>query len=406
MLSVVAAALALAPSWEPLFNGYDLSEFTVRGGLATYSVKNGTITGTTKPNSPNTFLCTDKEYGDFELELEFKTAPTLNSGIQDRSGWFRGYKNGAVHGYPCEIDPTESGWTGGLYDEYRRGWLQDLTKNDRGRRAFRQGEWNKVRISFLGNHFRSWVNGVACADFRDDLTQTGFIAFQVHGVGDNADPLTVQWRNVKIKDYGTVNGVPVGRAPKGAEVMVGGESDLAKWHKNQSSSPNGWKWVMGAMQCVPGSGSIVSNYKHGSGRLHMEFMVDENGQSGQANGNSGVYVNGRYEVQILNSVPRGPLINECGAVYNVKAPDFALARPAGEWQSFDIEFVAPKWDGDKKLTNSRMTVYHNGTLIHKDLEVRGSTAAGNAETPEPAGILLQDHGNNIRFRNIWFLPAP
>lgn len=191
---------ASAQEWVELFNGKDLTGWEQRGGKAEYSVKDGVIVGSTVPNTPNSFLCTKKNYGDFELELEFKVHPELNSGVQIRSNSLPEYKNGRVHGYQVEIDPSERAWSGGIYDESRRGWINDLKQNVKARYAFKQNEWNHYRILANGNSIKTWVNGVPAADLTDDETATGFIGLQVHGVGGRQDPITVSWRNIRLRE--------------------------------------------------------------------------------------------------------------------------------------------------------------------------------------------------------------
>lgn len=183
-----------------LFNGTDLTGWTQRGGKAAYFVEDGAIVGESRPKQPNSFLCTDRDYSDFILELDFMVDPEANSGIQIRSESRSDYKNGVVHGYQVEIDPGARAWTGGIYDEGRRGWLAPLDKNPQARAAFKQGQWNHFRIECRGDHFQTWLNGVACADLRDALTPKGFIALQVHGVGDRQAPLRVRWKNITLTD--------------------------------------------------------------------------------------------------------------------------------------------------------------------------------------------------------------
>ncbi|MCB1230515.1 MAG: SMP-30/gluconolactonase/LRE family protein [Verrucomicrobiae bacterium] len=187
-------------NWKPLFDGKSLEGWKQRGGEAKYRVENETIVGTTVPKTPNSFLCTEKDYGDFALEFEFKVDPHMNSGVQFRSQSLPDYKNGQVHGYQCEIDPSDRGWTAGIYDEGRRGWLNDLTENRDARYAFHQLEWNHVRIEAIGDRLRTWLNGVPAADLRDDMTARGFIALQVHGVGENDEAMEVSWRNLRINE--------------------------------------------------------------------------------------------------------------------------------------------------------------------------------------------------------------
>jgi hypothetical protein len=212
VLSPAPAVSAEGDGWGGLFNGKDLDGWVRRGGKAKYTVEDGQIVGRSVPNTANSFLCTKKDYGDFVLELEFKVDPNLNSGVQVRSQCFDEPKTvelggkkikvpaGRVHGYQVEIDPSERAWTGGIYDEGRRGWLQDLKKNEAARKAFKQNEWNKFRIECKGDHIRTWLNGVPAADLHDAVTPSGFIALQVHGVRNKKEPLEVRFRNLRIKE--------------------------------------------------------------------------------------------------------------------------------------------------------------------------------------------------------------
>lgn len=197
---------------KPLFNGKDLSGWVQHGGKAKYAVENGEIVGRTVPNTPNSFLCTTRTYRDFVLELEFKPMTGLNSGVQIRSECFdapktvqlggKEYKFPAdrVHGYQIEIDPSDRAWTGGIYDEGRRGWLADLKNNEPARKAFKANEWNRLRVECRGDSIKTWLNGVLAADLKDGVTLEGIIALQVHGVGNKTDPLEVRWRNIRIQE--------------------------------------------------------------------------------------------------------------------------------------------------------------------------------------------------------------
>ena len=161
VLSVVVNAQE--SGWQELFNGKDLSGWQQINGKAKYEVSNGEIVGTTVYGSPNSFLRTDKTYGDFILELDLLVDDQMNSGIQIRSLSKQDYQNGRVHGYQCEVDPSARAWSGGIYDEARRGWLYSLEQNPEGRKAFKNGEWNHYRVEAIGNSIRTWVNGIPCA---------------------------------------------------------------------------------------------------------------------------------------------------------------------------------------------------------------------------------------------------
>lgn len=200
LLAVMLVANSYAEEkWTSLFNGKNLKGWKVLNGTAEFKVINGVIVGTTKRNTPNTFLATTKSYGDFILELEFMVDNGLNSGIQFRSNSLKTYNKGVVHGYQFEIDPSDRAWTGGIYDEQRRGWLYDLENNPTAKTAYKPAEWNKVRIEAIGNNIRTYVNGIPCADIVDETTATGFIALQVHGIGANGkEGQNVRFKNIRI----------------------------------------------------------------------------------------------------------------------------------------------------------------------------------------------------------------
>jgi hypothetical protein len=195
-----------------LFDGKTLEGWVVKGGSANYKVEDGMIVGTTVEGSPNTFLSTKRDYGDFELELEVKCDMALNSGMQIRSHVYekdtpqlsdpkRIRKAGEVFGYQCEIAEGEKGVCGNFWDEGRRTkWLDDFTNKPEAKTAFKNNEWNHYRIVAMGTRIRSWVNGIPCADFRDDLDATGFIGLQVHSIKKGTGPYQVRWKNILIRE--------------------------------------------------------------------------------------------------------------------------------------------------------------------------------------------------------------
>jgi len=208
--------------WITLFNGENLNNWVQQGGKAEYTIEEGTIVGTAVPNTANSFLCTKRHYRDFGLEVDFLVNPAMNSGIQIRSNaysadavltWFvvegenvawKEYNvpAGRVHGYQVEIDPSDRAWSAGIYDEGRRGWLDDLKDNEPARKAFKQNEWNHYRVLCEGDHIQTWINEVPAADLMDGMTASGFIALQVHGIGDKQpeQPLQVRWRNIRLRE--------------------------------------------------------------------------------------------------------------------------------------------------------------------------------------------------------------
>ena len=230
LLSTSVSALAGDTGWIDLFDGKTLDGWVQRGGKASYQVENGVIVGSSTPNTPNSFLCTERHYSDFVLELDFKVEKELNSGIQIRSNSLESYKEGRVHGYQVEIDPSDRAWSAGIYDESRRGWLFKLDNNEEARKAFKQGEWNHFRVVAIGDSIKTWINGVPAADLKDDMTASGFIALQVHGVGERTDPLQVRWCNIRLQDLGDDAWIPLfdGKSLEGWQANENEESIAVK----------------------------------------------------------------------------------------------------------------------------------------------------------------------------------
>ena len=218
-LAIGSTSTAQDDGWIDLFDGETLNGWSVHSGFAKYRVEDGAIVGTAVQGSPNTFLCTDREFGDFILEFEvFLVDPKLNSGVQFRSLiaketlslWLRN-ENGdtypkmipkdRVYGYQVEIAGAEVGSSGGIYDEARRAMIRDwwIEKGTEASKAFKDGEWNKYRIECNGQSIKTSVNGITTADIKDAMTSKGIIGLQVHDVGNDTTPYEVKWRNIRIK---------------------------------------------------------------------------------------------------------------------------------------------------------------------------------------------------------------
>jgi hypothetical protein len=199
----------------------------------------------------------------------------------------------------------------------------------------------------------------------------------------------------------------LGAAPPSDAIVLFDGSDLSAWR--QGDGPARWRLVDGAME-VNGTGSIQSAESFGDVQLHIEWAAPaEVSGSSQGRGNSGVFLMGRYEVQVLDSYdnvtyPDG----QAGALYGQHPPLVNACRAPGAWQAYDIVFRAPRFEGDRLLSPARVTVFHNGVLVQDAQELMGATRHQQLATYEPhppeAPLELQDHGNPVRYRNIWIRP--
>jgi len=197
-----------------------------------------------------------------------------------------------------------------------------------------------------------------------------------------------------------------GKAPSDAIVLFDG-TDLSAWKTSKDGGAAAWKVENGYMEVVKGSGSIETKRAFGDIQLHMEFSTPTppEGES-QGRGNSGVFLMGRYEVQVLDSYDNATYSDgQAAAMYGQRPPDVNASRGPGQWQAYDIVFRAPRFEGDELASPGVVTVFHNGVVVHHAEEFLGATAhrrVGKYAPHEPEGpISLQDHGNPIRFRNVW-----
>ena len=198
------------------------------------------------------------------------------------------------------------------------------------------------------------------------------------------------------------------KPPKDAIILFNGK-DFNEWkHTNKKEGEDEVKWelVDGAMRVKPGTGSIITRKQFTDVRLHIEFRTPFMPEArGQGRGNSGVYLQGRYEVQVLDSYGLEGEDNECGGIYKVGAPIVNMCAPPRQWQTYDIIFRAPRFDGaGNRVSAPTLTVVHNGVKVHEKTEARGPTTASlGGKATEPGGIYLQDHGNYVQYRNIWLV---
>ena len=201
LAALAALCLQAEGGWASLFDGKTLDGWEQKNGTATYRVEEGCIVGKTTEGSPNSFLCTKKDYGDFELKFEVKVDDALNSGVQIRSQSKPEFNKGRVHGPQVEI--AAGGSSGRVYAEgLKFNWLSPEAADPRAREAFKKGDWNRYLVRCEGKSIKTWVNDVPVADFEDDKTgmTSGFIGLQVHGIKKGTGPYEVRWRNLSIRE--------------------------------------------------------------------------------------------------------------------------------------------------------------------------------------------------------------
>jgi len=265
--------------------------------------------------------------------------------------------------------------------------------------------WNVIELIASGREAAHIVNGRRLNAATDLETEDGNVwsGLRQGRIGLQAEGAEVFYRNVQMRPLVYLP------PPPGAVVLFDG-SNLNAW-TGKDGSPAPWRLVEGAMEVVPGSGDLYSHRWFGDVHVHVEFQVPPSSSAAaeQDRGNSGVYLQGHYEVQVLDSF--GATLsgaNDCGAIYGVADAEVNESFPPGIWQSYDIAFRGPRWSGRSKVTPARLTVVWNGTRGHEGVDVWGSTTLGDPEIPgEPDGPLrLQDHGHRVRYRNIWVERLP
>lgn len=422
--------------WTNLFNGKDLSGFKQLNGKAVYEVKNGEIIGTTVSNEPNSFLATEKDYGDFIMELELFVHPEMNSGIQIRSMSKPEYMKGRVHGYQIEIDPSARQWSGGIYDEARRGWLYPLELNPGGKVAFKNNQWNKYRIECIGNTIRTWVNGIPTAHLIDAETAKGFIALQVHSIGKNDKPGNqIRWRNIRIKtknlkqspadNIHVVNTVPNNLSwqekKNGYQLLWDGKTTSGWRGAGREKFPEkGWEIKNGTLNVVKSGGGeavnggdIVSEKQFGAFELKFDFLLSEGANSGvkyfvtEKEKSKGSAIGLEYQILDDEHHPDAKLgiqgNRTLSGLYDLikplKVPN-SLARKIGTWNQAIIR-VYPDNKVEHWLNGYKVVEYQRGSPEYLRL-VAGSKykAWDNFGMASQGRILLQDHGDAVAFRSI------
>lgn len=422
--------------WIDLFDGETLTGWSIIGGKATYEVKNGAIVGTSTMNTPNTFLRSDKVYGDFILELDYKVDPKLNSGIQIRSNSITSYKNGRVHGYQIEIDPSERAWSAGIYDEARRGWLQTLDNNPNAQKAFKQNEWNHYRIEAIGDTLKTWINGVPASYLIDDMTATGFIGLQVHSIGKETEKngTQVTWKNVKIitenvQKYSQKSSIaPVitknnlfGKEVQEGWKMLWDGKTTEGWRgaKLEEFPKSGWQIENGILTVLSsggaeseGGGDIVTAEKYGDFELKLDFKITEGANSGikyyvDTELNQGAGSSIGLEFQILDDLrhPDAKLGSHDGSrtissLYDlIQADTNKVVNPIGEWNQARI--ISKNNHVEHWLNGRKVLEYERKSPEYLKLVSESKYKKWpNFGEAEEGRILLQDHGDHVSFRNV------
>jgi hypothetical protein len=434
LTAVLLCGGLFAQEWTPLFNGKNLKGWKRLNGTAEYKVKDGVITGTSKMNTPNTFLVTEKSYGDFILEFDFKVDDELNSGVQLRSHSLKTYDNGRVHGYQFEIDPSDRKWSGGLYDEARRGWLYPMTVNPEGKHAFKNGEWNTARIEAIGNTIATWINGVPCANLWDDADAEGFIALQVHNINNKKyEGKTIQWKNIRIcttnvEQFRTPTNAPevnaVANTISPAEAKAGWKllwdgKTTAGWRgaKRSDFPPNGWTIENGVLKVQKSGGGestnggdIVTTKKYKNFILKVDFKITRGANSGvkyfvntDLNKGEGSAIGCEFQILDDEKHPDAKLgvkgNRTLGSLYDLIP---AIAAKPFHIHEFNTAMIV--------VTDNHVEHWLNGVKV---VEYERNNQTWNAlvayskytDWPEFGNaaeglILLQDHGDEVLFKNI------
>ena len=421
--------------WINLINGNSLDGWNIKGGEAIYKVENGVVIGTTVANTPNTFLTSNKMYNDFIFEIEFKIDSTMNSGIQIRSNSLPYYRDGIVHGYQIEIDPSKRAWSGGIYDEKRRKWLHTLENNPEAQKAFKQNEWNHYRVEAIGDTLKTWINEVPASYLIDDKTASGFFGLQVHSIRNkDKEGTQVMWRNAKIltenlSKYAratplepviTKNQLTVNEKKSGWQMLWDGKTTNG-WRgaKLDTFPDKGWVIENGELIVLSSGGAesaaggdIVTTKDYANFELLVDFKLTPGANSGikyyvdtELNKGPGSSIGLEYQIlddELHEDAKRGSHEGSrtvCSLYDLIKANPEKPVKPIGEWNTAYIKSInnhVEHWINDVKVLE-----YERGSDDFLKLVSESKYEKWpNFGQLEKGQILLQDHGDRVAFRNI------
>jgi len=440
LVSIVT--LSAQENWEDLFNGKDLKNFRQLNGDAEYEVKNNELIGTSKIGTPNSFMATKNEYGDFILEFDVLVENGLNSGVQFRSLSSPDVMDGRVHGYQCEIETSSRKWAGGVYDEARNGWLYPLSRNPKGQNAFVPGEWNHYRIEAIGQNIRTWVNDVQCANLVDDTTAKGFIAFQVHSIRDESlEGKTVRWKNIKIKTTALensrkvvdmdvpeisylINTLTANESRKGWRLLWDGKTTNG-WRgaKLDKFPEKGWEMKDGILTVLSSGGAesrnggdIVTIDSYSNFELSVDFKISEGANSGikyfvdsELNKGEGSAIGLEFQVLDDKKHPDAKMGKNgnrtVGSLYDlIRAENKGNSRGknfkgVGKWNNARI--MVKGGHVEHWLNQVKVVEYDRFSQIFAALVEKSKYEKWENFGRIPEGLLLlQDHGDEVSFKSI------
>lgn len=436
LILVCSLGAANAQQWQSLFNGKDLKGWKQLGGAAQYEARNGEIVGITVANTPNSFLVTEKDYGDFIFEVEIKLEDPFNSGIQFRSESKPDYLNGRVHGYQMEVDPSARKWSGGIYDESRRGWLYPMELNEKNKIDLKTGQWYKYRIECIGSNLKTFINGKLMAQVIDNTTAKGFFALQVHTIGSQAEAgRAIHWKNIRIQTTGLKptpddpayhqanfipNTVSTTEAQQGYKLLWDGKTTDGWRGAGKTAFPaNGWEIKDGELSVLASSGKesqnggdIVTTGEYNAFVLEFDFKLTDSANSGvkyfvtEKENNSGSAIGLEYQVldddkhpdAKMGSIGNRTLASLYDLIPSIKHPN--AKRNIGEWNKGMI-VVYPDNHIEHWLNGIKVLEYQRGTQYFYALVARSKFEKWpNFGMAAKGRILLQDHGNHVSYRSI------